>query len=282
MSTIATKEERLDYIVEAIKDGSFNNNNVSELFGVSKNTIKVDLHELSLAYPQIKHNGKRGSGSKWTWVDDVEDGHKYSVKKTEEGYNDPTAAAVITKLDNDIYGEFTPGDVWWVSASNGTTEKYLVIQSFAGCTTCLQVISRDRCNYNPAIHTCVNIQYNEVVDCRRLISKPSRYFLEKDAAYSVTNFDAIRRKIVSLNKLDVTLEDDLKVKEKIVEKKVEVPVEVIKEVPVEKIVEKRVEVPVTLPSDDTELALAKQRADIYEQVAWSLLRSIRGSEEVIV
>ncbi len=282
MNTIATKKERLDYIVEAIKDGSFNNGNVSELFGVSKNTIKVDLQVLSLAYPQIKHNGKRGSGSKWTWVDDVEDGHKYSVKKTEEGYNDPTAAAVITKLDNDIYGEFTPGDVWWVSAANGTTEKYLVIQSFAGCTTCLQVISRDRCNYNPVIHACVHIQYNEVVDCRRLISKPSRYFLEKDASYSVTNFDEIRRKIVSLNKLDVTLEDDLKVKEKIVEKKVEVPVEVIKEVPVEKIVEKRVEVPVALPSDDTELALAKQRADIYEQVAWSLLRSIRGSEEVTV
>lgn len=271
MSTIATKEERLDYIVKAIKDGSFNNGNVSELFGVSKNTIKVDLHELSSAYPQIKHNGKRGSGSKWTWVDDVEDGHKYSVKKTEEGYNDPTAAAAITKLDNDIYGEFTPGDVWWVSASNGTTEKYLVIQSFAGCATCLQVISRDRCNYNPAIHACVNIQYNEVVDCRRLLSKPSRYFLEKDAAYSVTNFDAIRRKIVSLNKLDVTLEDDLKVKEKIVEKRVEVPVE--------RIVEKVVEVPANSADSEMELALAKQKAGIYESLVWAFLTSLNGSED---
>lgn len=268
----ATKKERLDYIVEAIKDGSFNNDNISELFGVSKNTIKVDLHELSLAYPQIKHNGKRGSGSKWTWVDNVEDGHKYSVKKTEEGYNDPTAAAAITNLDNDIYGEFTPGDVWWVSASNGTTEKYLVIQSFAGCTTCLQVISRDRCNYNPVIHACVNMQYNEVVDCRRLLSKPSRYFLEKDENYHVTNFDIIKHIVANLNGLCTEP----------IETKVEVPVEVIKEVPVEKIVEKRVEVPVALPSDDTELALAKQRADIYEEVAWSLLRSIRGSEEVTV
>lgn len=272
MSIIATKEERLDYIVEAIKDGSFNNDNISELFGVSKNTIKVDLHELSLAYPQIKHNGKRGSGSKWTWVDNVEDGHKYSVKKTEEGYNDPTAAAAITNIDNDIYGEFTPGDVWWVSASNGTTEKYLVIQSFAGCVTCLQVISRDRCNYNPVIHACVNMQYNEVVDCRRLLSKPSRYFLEKDENYHVTNFDIIKHIIANLNGLCTEP----------IETKVEVPVEVIKEVPVEKIVEKRVEVPVAVPSDDTELALAKQRADIYEQVAWSLLRSIRGSEEVTV
>ena len=278
MSAIDTKKERLDYIVEAIKDGSFVSKDVCELFDVNKAIVTRDLHELLEEYPQIKFNGKHGKGAKWSWVNGVEDGHKYSVKKTEEGYNDPTAAAVITKLDNDIYGEFTPGDVWWVSAANGTTEKYLVIQSFAGCTTCLQVISRDRCNYNPVIHACVNMQYNEVVDCRRLLSKPSRYFLEKDASYSVTNFDEIRRKIVSLNKLDVTLEDDIKVKEKIVEKKVEVPVEVIKEVPVEK----RVEVPVALPSDDTELALAKQRADIYEQVAWSLLRSIRGSEEVTV
>lgn len=272
MSTIATRKERLDYIVETIKDGSFKSKEVAELLGISLATLKRDLATLSCEYPQIKFNGKHGAGAKWSWVDDVEDGHKYSAKKTEEGYNDPTAAAVITKLDNDIYGEFTPGDVWWVSASNGTTEKYLVIQSFAGCTTCLQVISKDRCNYNPVIHACVSIQYNEVVDCRRLLSKPSRYFLEKDENYHVTNFDIIKYIVARLNGLCTEP----------IETKVEVPVEVIKEVPVEKIVEKRVEVPVAVPSDDMELALAKQRADIYEEVAWSLLRSIRGSEEVTV
>lgn len=268
MPNTTTKNERQEYITEAIKDGSFSSSEISEMFGVSTSTVKKDLMELCAEYPQIKSNGKHGRGAKWCWVDEVEEGHKYSVKKTEEGYNDPTAAAVITKLDNDIYGEFTPGDVWWVSASNGTTEKYLVIQSFAGCATCLQVISRDKCNYNPVIHACVHLQYNEVVDCRRIVSKPSRYFLEKDENYRVTNFDTIKYMVANLNGLYA---EPIEV-EKIVEKKVEVPVE--------KIVVK--EVPVTLPSDEIELALAKQKADIYETVAWSLLRSIRGSEEVLV
>ena len=49
MSTIATREERLDYIVETIKDGSFKSKDVAESLGISLATLKRDLTTLSLA-----------------------------------------------------------------------------------------------------------------------------------------------------------------------------------------------------------------------------------------
>ena len=150
-------------------------------------------------------------------------------------------------------------------------EKYLVISSFVGCTTCLQIIDGTSITLNPVFHLPVSFQNKEVVDCRKMFTKPSRYFLEKDASYFVTNFDAIRRKIASLNKLDVTLEDDIKVKEKIGEKKVEVPVE--------RIVEKVVEVPANSAASEMELALAKQKAGIYESLVWAFLTNLNGSED---
>lgn len=118
------------------------------------------------------------------------------------------------------------------------------------------------------------MQRNEIVDCRRVVAKPARYFLEKDESYCVTNFDAIKRKIGLL--LDICIEVPVE-KEVIKEVPVEKIVEKLVEVPVVKEVEKRVEVPVeapvsmTLPSDDMELALTKQKADIYERIAWAVL-----------
>lgn len=265
------RQKRFDYILDHIKNGTFVSKEAANTFYVTKSTITKDLKDLALMYPQIRHNGKHGNGSKWNWVEDVESGDKYSARKTEEGYNDPTAAAVIKKIDNSIYGQFTPGDVWHVQTSNGSIEKYLVISSFVGCTTCLQIIDATKLPLNPIFHVPVSFVNKEVVDCRKIVSKPSRYFLEKDASYSVSNFDVIRRKIASLNKLDVTLEDDVKVKEKIVEKKVEVPVE--------RIVEKVVEVPANSAETEMELALAKQKAGIYESLVWAFLTKLNGSED---
>jgi len=261
------RQKRFDYLLDHIKSGTLVGKKAAEELYVSKSTITKDLRDLALMYPELKHNGKSGHASKWTWVEEVSDGDKYSVKKTEEGYNDPTAASAIASIDSGIYGNFTPGDVWHVSASNGTIEKYLVIASFAGCTTCLQVLD-SRTSYNPAIHMPVSIQKNEFVDCRRLVSKPSRYFLEKDDSYHVTNFNAIKAKTAALNDLVV---------EKIVEVPVVKVVEKRVEIPVEKVIEK--EPTVIDPKLDKELALATQRADIYQSLVWAFLTKLNGDEE---
>lgn len=278
-TTYDERQKRFDYILDHVKDGTFVAKDAAQALYVSKATITRDLQDLALMYPQLRHNGKHGHASKWTWINEVSEGNKYNIKKTEEGYSDPTAAAAITQIDSGIYGEFTPGDVWHVSASNGSIEKYLVVASFAGCATCLQVLD-NRNDYNPVIHMCVSIQKNEFVDCRRLVSKPSRYFLEKDDSYHVTNFDAIKAKTAALNNLvvDNIVEKIVEVPvEKIVEKTVEVPVEKIVEVPVEKVIEKE---PIAIdPKLDKELALATQRADIYQGLVWAFLAKLNGEEE---
>ena len=73
--------------------------------------------------------------------------------------------------------------------------------------------------------------------------------------------------------------------EKIVEKPVEVIKEVIKEIPVEKIVEKPVEVMRGNVSvnysdiDAVDYALARQKAEIYEKIAWRFLDIASGEDE---
>lgn len=277
------RQKRFDYLLDRVKSGTLVGKTAAEELYVSKSTITKDLQDLSLMYPELRHNGKHGHGSKWVWVEEPSDGDKYNVKKTEEGYSDPTAAAAIKTVDSKIYGEFTPGDIWHVSASNGSIEKYLVVASFAGCATCLQVLNNKN-DYNPVIHMCVSLVKNEFVDCRRLVSKPSKYFLEKDDSYHVTNFDAIKMRIAALN--DLVVEKPV---EKIVEKIVEKPVEKV----VEKVVEKTVEVPVEVPVEkivekpvealsheiEMKLALAEQRAEIYQSLVWAFMTSLNGKED---
>ena len=255
------KETRYELIIDALKSGTFKAKDMAEATQVNRNQITQDLKTLQLMYPQIKHYGTTGSSSKWVWEETEkktvkEEIDRYSVNKNDEGYSDPTAAAVIKSMDN-IYGSKVPGSVWSVSMANGKIEEYLVLSDFRDRCSCLMLLGDDA-NYNPVYCVCVDLQRKKYVDVRLISSKPARYFLQYE--FEVENLNTVQEKIQKIFKMPVQ------------EKKVEVPVEVIKTIEV------KVPVPVETERDNTvdavDTALLRQKADIYERIAWTFLNGI--------
>ncbi len=212
---------------------------------------------------------------------------RYPEHKNDEGYNDLTAASTIRKLD-DIFGAMAPGDVWTLSTAYGADAEYLVLRSYKGWVTGM-MLQDDIQQYSPVYCVPVSMKDRRYVDCRRILTKPSKYFIEKE--YDIPNFERVKSKVCYL----LGIEPD--VVEKIVEKPVEVTkeVEVIKEVPVEVIKEvekpvevikevvKEVQVPVEVEKsvDAIDTALLRQKADIYERIAWQFLNSIASVAEEV-
>lgn len=223
---------------------------------------------------------------------------RYPEHKNDKGYNDLTAAPTIRKLD-DIFGTFAPGAVWTLSTAYGADADYLVLRSYKGWVTGM-MLQDDLQQYSPVYCVPVSMVDRKYVDCRRILTKPSKYFIEKK--YDIPNFDRVRSKVCYLlgiepeviekiveKPVEVTKEVEV-VKEVPVEviKEVEKPVEVIKEVPVEVIKEvvKEVQVPVAIDDRDktvdaVDTALLRQKADIYERIAWQFLNSIASVAEEV-
>lgn len=212
---------------------------------------------------------------------------RYPDHKNDEGYNDLTAAPTIRKMD-DIFGTFAPGAVWTLSTAYGADVEYLVLRSYKGWVTGM-MLQDDLQQYSPVYCVPVSMVDRKYVDCRRILTKPSKYFIEKK--YDIPNFDRVRSKVCYL------LGIEPEVIEKIVEKPVEVTkeVEVVKEVPVEVIKEvekpvevikevvKEVQVPVEVEKsvDAVDTALLRQKAEIYEKIAWQFLNSIASVAEEV-
>ena len=230
---------------------------------------------------------------------------RYPEHKNDEGYNDLTAAPTIRKLD-DIFGTFAPGAVWTLSTAYGADAEYLVLRSYKGWVTGM-MLQDDIQQYSPVYCVPVSMKDRRYVDCRRILTKPSKYFIEKE--YDIPNFERVKSKVCYLlgiepdvvekiveKPVEVTKEVEV-VKEVPVEviKEVEKPVEVIKEVPVEVIKEvekpvevikevvKEVQVPVEVEKsvDAVDTALLRQKAEIYERIAWQFLNSIASVAEEV-
>lgn len=210
---------------------------------------------------------------------------RYPEHKNDEGYNDLTAAPTIRKMD-DIFGVFAPGAVWTLSTAYGADVEYLVLRSYKGWVTGM-MLQDDIQQYSPVYCVPVSMGDKRYVDCRRILTKPSKYFVEKK--YDIPNLERVRSKVCYL------LGIEPEVIEKIVEKPVEVvkevpvevikeiekPVEVIKEVPVEVIKEVVKEVEVEKSVDAVDTALLRQKAEIYEKIAWQFLNSIASVAEEV-
>lgn len=240
---------------------------------------------------------------------------RYPEHKNDEGYNDLTAAPTIKKLD-DIFGVHAPGAVWTLSTAYGADAEYLVLRSYKGWVTGM-MLQDDLQQYSPVYCVPVSMKDKRYVDCRRILTKPSKYFIEK--CYDIPNFERVKSKICYLlgiepevvekiveKPVEVTKEVEV-VKEVPVEviKEVEKPVEVVKEVPVEVIKEvekpvevvkevvkevqvpveviKEVQVPVEVEKtvDAVDTALYKQKADIYERIAWQFLNTLSNVAEEV-
>lgn len=275
MTKVGTlKETRYELILDALKSGTFKAKDMAEATQVNRNQITQDLKTLQLMYPQIKHYGTTGISSKWVWEETEkrtvkEEIDRYSVNKNDEGYSDPTAAAVIKSMDN-IYGSKVPGSVWSVSSANGKVEEYLILSDFRDCCSCLMLLT-DKAQWNPVYCVAVDFKTDSYVDVRRICPKPSRYFLQYE--FEIKNLEAVQNRI---NKIF-----NFPVQEKTVEVSVPVEVEKIVEKPVEVIKTVEVQVPVPVAIDDrdksvdaVDTALLRQKADIYERIAWTFLNGI--------
>ena len=187
---------------------------------------------------------------------------RYSFNKNDEGYNDPTAAAVIKSCD-DIYGPKKKGEVWTVSSANGSVEQYLVMCDFKECASCLMLYTNQEL-YNPLFCVVIDFKTKSFVDVRRTCPKPTKYFLQFE--FDCVNFEAVQRKLSSVFGLPA----------------IEKTVEVVREVPVEKIVEVEKEVIKEVPAENTiepvEIALLRQRAEIYEK-CFTMLCQAGGAAE---
>ena len=184
---------------------------------------------------------------------------RYSDKRTEEGYSDPTAFAAINNIEKPIkeiasYEEVKmpkPGDVWDVKCASGNVEKYIVIavNEDDEYATCIQYFPEDA---------------DMESSCKKIYSKPIKYFRSRTWGTPLSQLTKYKSMIRDYLEIDA--------EEKVVEKVVEVPVE--------KIVEKVVEVPVEIPEwnigepvtsgklytqEELDMEIIKMRAEIYKE-----------------
>lgn len=183
---------------------------------------------------------------------------RYSDKRTEEGYSDPTASAAINRIEKPIkeippYEEVKmpkPGDVWDVKCAQGGTGKFLVLA--------VNEINEER-----VYVTCIEYKPEHEMmleSCKKLYSKPVKYFVERTWGTPLS----------LLTEYKNTIRDylDIDPEEKVVEKVVEVPVE--------KIVEKVAEVPEVRAAEpiasgklytqeELDMEIIKMRAEIYKE-----------------
>ena len=316
-------KETADKVLEVIRDNpGINTNDLISKANVSEKTIRcvaLDLEDDNRITSSIEFESDLCRHIKHYWIVESEktpeatsepatetvveskkeenEVERYPEHKNDEGYNDLTAAPTIKKLD-DIFGVLAPGAVWTLSTAYGADAEYLVLRSYKGWVTGM-MLQDDLQQYSPVYCVPVSMRDKRYVDCRRILTKPSKYFIEK--CYDIPNFDRVRSKVCYLlgiepevvekvveKPVEVTKEVEV-VKEVPVEviKEVEKPVEVIKEVPVEVIKEVVKEVPVPVPVevektvDAVDTALLRQKADIYERIAWQFLNTLSNVAEEV-
>lgn len=302
-SNITKHNTGVDYILKAVK-GSKNpvsRQELQESFEFSKSSFARCIKELDARYPKnFKHRRVPGSLKVcYVWEESEENPapmiYKYDFNKTEEGYSDPTAAAAMKTMENDFSTAIRPGGIYNYNNSVGKTELVLVLAVANGRTTSLPLIESYTDIWEKDIPEAHSLYWGDS-DGNLMTSyycpskmgiKPLKYFSDQVSVIAEKALNEVKYIVASYLDLPASIERVVEVPvEKIVEKVVE------KEVPVEveKIVEKIVEVPVekepvsevgTLvinedgiklrDTDALSLALAKQKAEIYQDILEKLI-----------
>lgn len=190
------------------------------------------------------------------------------LKTNGEGYNDPTMAKAIAKLENDhgMKYDLCAGEIWMDNST--VNAKYLILSCYKTNVNCLMVREMDNL-FDSKSEVSFTIKGDEYyVAPYRVLSKHARSMTIKVCNTKREWFDAIKGAVASY--LGLTMAEPI---EKIVEKEVRV------EVP--KIVERQVEVPVEKivyrdrpTTVNTELLEYKAKlCDEYQKVLFDILRN---------
>ena len=246
-AALARKIDRAESIMGTLRANPGKEVSIDEImryYNVCRNTA---LSTVNFIIGQDS-NFVRAKGSNLSYVGKIQPAYeRYSPAKTNEGYNDPTAAAVIRKEEKVVNFESEvkpkPGDVWKVKCQVGADELYVVlaVNEEEAYATCIKYVPKEK-NF---------ADYEN--SAKKLFSKPIKYFIEKTWGIPLSELTKIKGMVGAYLGIES------------VERVVEVEKIVTKEIPVE--------VPVAVASDDSgkiysqedmDLALLKQKAEIYE------------------
>lgn len=295
-NNITKHKAGVDYILKAVK-GSKNpvsRQELQESFEFSKASFSRCIKELDERYPKnFKHRKVPGSLKVcYVWEESEEKSapmlYKYDFNKTEEGYSDPTAAAAMKTMENDFSTTVRPGGIYNYNNSVGKTELVLVLAVANGRTTSLPLIESYTDIWEKDIPEAHSLYWGDSDGnlmtsyyCPSKISvKPIKYFADEVSVIAEKTLNEVKSIVALYLNLPTNVERVVEVPvEKIVEKVVEkeVPVEVEKivekivEVPVEKEIVKVIDAPVSIDTDALSLALAKQKAEIYQDILEKLI-----------
>lgn len=113
----------------------------------------------------------------------IDKSDKYpTIKKTEEGYNDPTAAMAMKSIQKEQLPselKYFPGDIWLIKAANGNEEPWLVLStSPLKVITCRAYDQSDANNgyFKPETPGIVKVGDNLWADTAMLCTKKTKWF----------------------------------------------------------------------------------------------------------
>ena len=186
---------------------------------------------------------------------------KEDLSHNAEGYNDPTAAAILKRFER-ADNKVRAGEIW----STGNQDLYfLVLATFPGLVVGLNICRIDTW-FDPEWDVRILIGKDQYyINIKRLTSRPAKTIVANYGRIDKNRLNLIRASIGGMLNLKT-------VEEKIVEKPVEVIREVVKEVPVEKVIEKPVEVEkVIFKTKFDRKKLKKAHAKSYSHEKYNLL-----------
>ena len=290
-NTVSNKQKHamgVSYILGAVKSSNkpIPRKDLMKGLDISRASFDRCIREIRDTNPNFKSRINNGHRSEYYWDGEVEPAtpiYKYDYTKTEEGYADPTAAKAMIMFEQSEDDEIKAGGIYEYSTSTGKVDKVLVLASANKRATCITLIDyielwdTDMAEAKPVHWSDNDSTLMTSYYCPSKMSvKPFKYFGNKISSVNEKTLNEIKMQVALYLDLPTNVDRVIEVPvEKIVEK--EVPVEVEKivekivEVPVEKEVVKVTNAPVSIDTDAISLALAKQRAEIYQDILEKLI-----------
>ena len=216
---IKKRDEDVEAIINVLKnnEGLISAKTIAESAGLPIRRVYDLMSDYIMPdYPEV--NSIPGPKGGYSWVETKTEldpvVRKKEITRNAEGYPDPTAAAVLEKLERN--GKDRAGEIW---STNNEECYFLVLASFRGLVIGMNVCTMDAW-YDPEYDQKVNIRGKSYyMNLRRIVSKPAKTLVANFGNVGPERLGFIRSAVAKLLGLQT---------EKLVEVRKPYPVEVEK------------------------------------------------------